>query len=63
MGFVGEDLRTNRRRGGAESQEIAMGTVAHPVGVRAEGQEGGLGAEVAEEFTLGLGVGGGTRLA
>ena len=40
-----------------------MGTVAHPVDVRAEGQEGGLGAEVAEEFALGLGVGGGTRFA
>ena len=39
-----------------------MGAAAHPVGVRADGQEGGLGAEVAEGFALGLGVGGGTGL-
>ncbi len=42
-------------------KELAMGTVAHPVGVRAEGQEGGLGAEGAQEFVFGLGVGGGAR--
>ena len=35
-----------------------MGTVAHPVGVGADGQEGGPGAEVAQEFALDLGVGG-----
>ncbi len=40
-----------------------MGTVAHPVGVRAEGQESGLGAEGAQEFVFGLGVGGGARFA
>ena len=40
-----------------------MGSEAHPVGVGAEGKEGGLGAEVAQEFALGLGVGGGARFA
>lgn len=39
-----------------------MGAAVHPVGVGADGQEGGLGAEVAEGFALGLGVGGGTGL-
>ncbi len=39
-------------------QEIAVGSLAHPVGVGADGQEGGPGAKVAEEFALDLGVGG-----
>jgi len=53
------------RKAGAreELEEIAMGSEAHPVGVGAEGKEGGLGAEVAQEFALGLGVGGGTQFA
>ena len=35
-----------------------MRTLAHPVGVGADGQEGGPAAKVAEEFALDLGVGG-----
>ena len=35
-----------------------MRTLAHPVGVVVDGQEGGPAAKVAEEFALDLGVGG-----
>ena len=35
-----------------------MRTVAHPVVVGADGQEGGPAAKVAQEFALDLGVGG-----
>jgi len=38
-----------------------MGAMAHPVGVGAQIQQGGLGAEIAQEFAFGLGVRGGTR--
>src|SRR5579864_322386 len=39
-------------------KEIAVGSLAHPVGVGADGQEGGPAAKVAEEFALDLSVGG-----
>ena len=39
-------------------QEIAVGSLAHPVGVVVDGQEGGPAAKLAEEFALDLGVGG-----
>src|SRR5258708_34716382 len=38
-----------------------MGAMEHPVGVGAEIEQGGFGAEIAQEFAFGLGVGGGTR--
>jgi hypothetical protein len=39
-----------------------MGAEAHPRGVRAQVEEGGLCAELAEESALGMGFGGGTGL-
>src|ERR1700724_3349562 len=36
-----------------------MGALAHPVGLRAETEQGGFGAELAEEVAFGLGFGGG----
>ena len=38
-----------------------MGALAHPVGVSAEREVGGLGAEVAEKIALGFGIGCGAR--
>ena len=55
---------TGTAEGGSASaglEEIAVCAVAHPVGVGAQIEQGGLGAEIAQEFAFGLGVGGGTR--
>jgi hypothetical protein len=38
-----------------------VGAAAHPVGVRAEGDVGGPGAELAEKIALGFGIGRGAR--